>query len=69
MNNNKSKITRDMLISEVMKKNILVPAILGKFGMYCQNCDSRFDESLEEAAKLHNADISQLLYELNMLVK
>ncbi|RKD31931.1 DUF1858 domain-containing protein [Thermohalobacter berrensis] len=59
------KITKDMLIGEILKQNPKAAEILMGFGMGCLGCPSSQMETLEEAANVHGIDLDKLLEELN----
>ncbi|QEK11648.1 DUF1858 domain-containing protein [Crassaminicella thermophila] len=59
------KITKDTLISDVLKMNPKAAEILIEFGMGCLGCPSSQMESLEQAAEIHGIDLEKLLEELN----
>lgn len=59
------KITKDTLISEVIKINPKAAEILMRYGLGCLGCPSAQMESLEQAAQIHGIDLKILLEELN----
>jgi len=59
------KITKDTLISEILKINPNAIPILMSFGMGCLGCPSSQMETLEEAAMVHGLDVNVLLEKLN----
>ncbi|MCT4509870.1 MAG: DUF1858 domain-containing protein [Tepidibacter sp.] len=59
------KITKDMLISEVLRHNPNAGPILMGFGMGCIGCPSAQMESLEEAAAVHGINLDALIEKLN----
>ncbi|SHJ87947.1 DUF1858 domain-containing protein [Tepidibacter formicigenes] len=59
------KITKDTLISEVLRINPNAAPILMGFGMGCLGCPSAQMESLEQAAAVHGIDLDELLNKLN----
>lgn len=59
------KITKDMLISDILKVNPNAASILMSFGMGCLGCPSSQMESLEQAAAVHGMDVEQIIKELN----
>lgn len=59
------KITKDMIIGEVVEK---YPDLVRTFfanGMMCIGCPASQGESIEEAAKVHGLDCEQLVLALN----
>ncbi|NLM03650.1 MAG: DUF1858 domain-containing protein [Clostridiales bacterium] len=59
------KITKDTMISEVLKINPNAIPILMGYGMACLGCPSSQMETLEQAAMVHGIDIDDLLEKLN----
>ena len=58
-------ITKDTLISEVIKKGPVKIFILQRFGLHCLTCSHASEEKLEDAAKIHNINLEDLLTQLN----
>ena len=61
------KITKDTLISDILRMNPNAAAILMGFGMGCLGCPSSQMESLGQAAAVHGIDVEELLKKLNEL--
>lgn len=59
------KISKDMVIGEVLQINPNLAPILLSVGMHCLGCPSSQMESLEEACMVHGADVNALVDELN----
>jgi hybrid cluster-associated redox disulfide protein len=59
------KITKDMLIGELLRINPNAAPILMGFGMGCIGCPSAQMESLEEAAAVHGINVDDLIKKLN----
>ncbi|SHH14403.1 DUF1858 domain-containing protein [Tepidibacter thalassicus] len=59
------KITKDMLIGDVLRVRPDAVAILMSFGMGCVGCPSAQMESLEQAAVVHGINLDELLNKLN----
>lgn len=59
------KITKDMIIEEILEKKEGAANILMANGMGCLGCPSAQSESLAEAADIHGLDIEKLIKELN----
>jgi hydroxylamine reductase len=58
-------ITKDMIISEILKIKEGAAEILMSNGMGCLGCPSSQMETLEQAAEIHGLDIDKLLIKLN----
>lgn len=60
-----NKITKDMTIADIIKKNPKSAGILLSYGMHCLGCVISQGETLEQAADVHGISIDQLLEALN----
>lgn len=60
-----TKITKDMIIADILKVNMGVVPILLNAGMHCIGCPSAQGESLEEACMVHGIDVDPLVEEIN----
>lgn len=68
MENNENtamKITRDMLVGEIVNEYPELIDTLLSAGMHCLGCPSSQMESLEDACMVHGLDAGQVLYALN----
>lgn len=59
------KITKEMLIGDLLQRDSMMAAILMRAGMHCVGCPSSQGESLEEAAAVHGLDVDILVAQLN----
>ncbi|MBN2897535.1 MAG: DUF1858 domain-containing protein [Clostridia bacterium] len=59
------KVTKDMLISDLLEKKPEAAQILIQHGMGCLGCPSAQFESIEQAALVHGMDVEKLLEDLN----
>lgn len=59
------QITKDTLISEILKIKPESAEILMRYGMGCLGCPSAQMESLEQAAMVHGINLEKLLEDLN----
>ncbi|MHB1485078.1 MAG: DUF1858 domain-containing protein [Saccharofermentanales bacterium] len=59
------KVTKDMVISEVLELDRGTIPIFFKNGLHCLGCAMASGESLEEACAVHGIDCDTLLTELN----
>ena len=59
------KVTKDMIISEVLNMDKGTIPIFFKNGLHCLGCAMSSGETIEEACVVHSLDCDQLLYELN----
>ena len=60
-----SKVTKDILIGELLERDNGVIPILLNAGMHCLGCPSSQGESLEEAAMVHGINPDELVAEIN----
>ncbi len=60
-----AKVTKDMIISELVTIDPAIIAILMRAGMHCIGCPSAQGESLEEAAMVHGLDADMLVEQIN----
>lgn len=60
-----AKITKDMLMGEILRVDPNMANILVREGMHCVGCPSHQFESLEEAAMVHGIDVDTLTARLN----
>ena len=61
-------ITKDMIISDILKIDERAIPILMDAGMHCIGCPSAQGESLEEAAMVHGLDADEITDVLNDLL-
>ncbi len=60
-----AKVTKDMIIADILKLDKgTVPILLG-IGMHCLGCPSSSGESLEDACAIHGVDVDQIVKDLN----
>jgi len=59
------KFKKTDLISYVLKNHAKAEEILTEFGLHCLYCPCAQMESLEEACKVHEIDVEELLKALN----
>lgn len=60
-----AKVTKDMIISDILKLDRGTVPILLNSGMHCLGCPSSSGESLEDACAIHGIDADNLVKELN----
>lgn len=60
-----AKITKDMIISDIISVDQGLIGVLISAGMHCVGCPSAQGESLEEAAMVHGLDADALTDALN----
>lgn len=59
------KVTKDMLINDIIQVNDGIVPILTASGMHCVGCLAAAGESLEEAAAVHGIDVEVLVNRIN----
>lgn len=60
-----SKITSDMIISDVLRLDRGTAPIFLSNGMHCLGCPSSSGESIKDACAIHGIDSEKLVKELN----
>lgn len=60
-----AKVSKDMLIGQLLQINANIAPILMRAGMHCLGCPSSQMESLEEAAMVHGLDVDVLVNQIN----
>ena len=64
-----AKISKDMIIADLVKIDQNIVPILMREGMHCIGCPSSQMETLEEAAAVHDIEIDLLLARLNAFLE
>lgn len=59
------KITKDMIISDVLKVDAELAPFFFSIGMHCLGCPSASGETIEEACMVHNTDCDELVEKMN----
>ena len=59
------KITKDIIISDLLNVDQFMIDILMRAGMHCIGCPSSQGETLEEACLVHGIDPDQLVDQIN----
>ena len=59
------KITKDMIIADIIAVNPNLAGVLMACGMHCVGCPSAQGESLEEACFVHGMDVEEVVNTLN----
>ncbi len=60
-----AKVTKDMIIADIIAVDQGIIPILLETGMHCVGCPSAQGETLEEAAFVHGMDIDELMGKIN----
>ena len=60
-----TKITKDMIIAEVLDMDQEAGQFFLEIGMHCLGCPASRGESIEQACEVHDADCDALLEKLN----
>lgn len=59
------KITKDMLIGEVLDMDQSAAEYFFEIGMHCLGCPASRGESIEQACAVHGTDCDELVAKLN----
>ena len=60
-----AKVSKDMLIGQLLQIDANIAPILMRAGMHCLGCPSSQMESLEEAALVHGVEVDVLVNQIN----
>ena len=60
-----AKVSKDMLIGQLLQIDPNIAPILMRAGMHCLGCPCSQMESLEEAAMVHGMDADLLVQQIN----
>ena len=60
-----AKVTKDMLIGQLLQVDANIAPILMRAGMHCLGCPSSQMESLEEACMVHGIPVEKLVSVIN----
>lgn len=60
-----ARVTKDMIIADVLNIDRGTVPILLNAGMHCLGCPSSSGESIEDACSIHGIDADKLIDELN----
>jgi len=64
-----SLINKEMFVSEVVKKYPETTAVFLEHGLHCMECAFAKEETIAEAAKVHQIDLDELIMSLNKAIK
>lgn len=64
-----TKVTKDMVIGELLRMDPEMAGVLVAGGMHCVGCPSAQAETLEEAALVHGIDPEVLIARVNAFVE
>ena len=65
----KPKITKEMKISEVIKKYPKTAFVFSEYELHCLGCPLAEPETIEDVVKIHQIDIKKFLKDLNKIAK
>ena len=60
-----AKVSKDMLIGQLLQIDANIAPILMRAGMHCLGCPASQGESLEEACMVHGVDADELVKKIN----
>ena len=60
-----AKVSKDMLIGQLLQIDANIAPILMRAGMHCLGCPSSQMETIEEAAMVHGIEPDSLVKEIN----
>lgn len=59
------KVTKDMIIMDVLKIDPGTAEFFFEIGMHCLGCPSASGESVEQACQVHGVDVDVLINKIN----
>ncbi len=59
------KVTKDMIIMDVLKLDMGTSKFFLDIGMHCLGCPSASGETVEQACMVHGADADKLIADIN----
>ena len=59
------KVTKDMIIMDVLKLDPGTAEFFFEIGMHCLGCPSASGESVEQACQVHGVDVDVLIDKIN----
>lgn len=59
------KVSKDMIIADVLNMDRGTAPIFMNAGMHCLGCPSASGESIEDACEIHGIDVDKLIGDLN----
>lgn len=59
------KVTKDMLIGDMLVMDRGIAVILMQAGMHCVGCPSAAGETLDEACAVHGMDVEKVIADIN----
>ena len=63
-----AKVSKDMLIGQLLQIDANIAPILMRAGMHCLGCPASQAESLEEACMVHGIDCDDLVSKMNEIL-
>ena len=63
------KVTKDMIIMDVLKIDMDTAKFFIDMGMHCLGCPSASGETLEQACLVHGADVEKLVNDINTFLE
>jgi len=61
-----AKVTKDMIIADILQLDSGIAPILMRAGMNCVGCPAAKGETLEEAGVSHGVDVDSMVEEINL---
>ena len=63
------EVKKDMLIGDILRKDMTIAPILMASGMACIGCPASADETLEEAVAVHGLDADEMVSKINEFIR
>lgn len=61
----KTTVTKDLIISDVLKIDMDLAEVFMEMGMFCVTCPASLGETVEEACMVHGIDTDEMVEVLN----
>lgn len=61
----KTTVTKDLIISDVLKIDMDLAEVFMEMGMFCVTCPASLGETVEEACMVHGIDTDEMVKVLN----
>ena len=63
-----AKVTKDMIIRDVLALDVSTAQFFFEIGMHCLGCPSASGETVEEACAVHGTDADELVEKINAAI-
>ncbi|MDI9461428.1 MAG: DUF1858 domain-containing protein [Saccharofermentanales bacterium] len=64
-----ARVTKDMLVSDIIEQDQNLAGVFFAYGLYCLGCVMARHETLEQACQVHGIDAAALVRDLNQYLE